>query len=93
MEAPITMGINHRPAPEPLVPYWIDGLGSWWESALCSEAKRAALAYCGALTEGNRLSFQDIYDYVAKNFLNAGEGFWASAATINGEGIGNVVPN
>ena len=37
MEAPITMGINHKPAPELLVPYWIDGLGSWWESA-CGEA-------------------------------------------------------
>jgi hypothetical protein len=56
MEAPITMGINHKPAPELLVPYWIDGLGSWWESALYSEAERAALAYCGALTEGNRLN-------------------------------------
>jgi hypothetical protein len=57
MEAPITMGINHKPAPELLVPYWIDGLGSWWESALYSEAERAALAYCDTLTEGNRLGF------------------------------------
>jgi hypothetical protein len=42
-EATITMGINHKPAPELLVPYCIDGLGSWWESALYSEAERAAL--------------------------------------------------
>lgn len=70
MEAPITMGINHMP--ELLVPYWIDGLGSWWESALCSEAERAALASCGALTEGNRLNYRDIHDDVAKHFLNAG---------------------
>jgi alkylhydroperoxidase family enzyme len=34
MEAPITMGINHKPAPELLVPYWIDGVGRQWESAL-----------------------------------------------------------
>jgi hypothetical protein len=44
MDAPIAMGINHIPAPELLVPYWIDELGSWWEGALCSEAERAALA-------------------------------------------------
>jgi hypothetical protein len=37
------MGIDHKPAQERLVPYWIDGLGSWWESALYSEAERAAL--------------------------------------------------
>ena len=40
MEAPITMGINHKPAPELLVPYWIDGLGSWWESALYTFAEK-----------------------------------------------------
>jgi hypothetical protein len=55
MEAPITMGINHEPAPELLVPYWIDGLGGWRESALYSEAERAALAYCDTQIEGNRL--------------------------------------
>jgi hypothetical protein len=61
-EAIIAMDINHKPAPELLVPYWIDGLGSWWESALYSEAERAALAYCCAPTEGNRLSLQDNFN-------------------------------
>jgi hypothetical protein len=46
MEAPITMGINHKPAPELLVPYWIDALGSWWDAvspkaALSSSIKAA----------------------------------------------------
>ena len=66
MEAPITMGIYHKPEPELIVPYWIDGLGSWRESVPYSEAERATLAYCAAPTEGNRLSFQDINDDVAK---------------------------
>ena len=48
-EAPNTIGINHKPTPELIVPYWIDGLGSSWESALHSEAKGTALAYCGVL--------------------------------------------
>ncbi len=47
---------QHKPTPELIVSYWIDGLGSWWQSALHSAAERTALAYCGVLTEGNRLS-------------------------------------
>jgi hypothetical protein len=50
MEAPMTIGIHHTSAPTLIVPYWIDGLGSWWESALYSEAERTARDYCGMLT-------------------------------------------
>ncbi len=68
MEEPNTIGINHKPTPELIVPYWIDGLGSSWESALHSEAERTALV----LTEGNRLNLQDIHDGGEASSLNAG---------------------
>ncbi len=45
----------------------IDGLGSWWESALYSDGERAALAYCDALTEGHRPGFQTLHDGLAKH--------------------------
>jgi alkylhydroperoxidase family enzyme len=71
MEVPITMDINHKSAPELLLPYWIEGLGSWWETASYFDAERAALAYCDTLTKGNQLSFQDIHDSVAKHFFES----------------------
>lgn len=46
----------------------IDGLGSWWESALYTEAERAALSYCDALTEGRQPGFQDKHDALAAHF-------------------------
>ncbi len=46
----------------------VDGLGGWWESKLYSEAERAALAYCDALTEGDRPGFQMVHDAAAEYF-------------------------
>lgn len=46
----------------------IDGLGSWWESALYSGAERAALAYCDALTDGDRPGFQALHDALTPYF-------------------------
>ena len=46
----------------------IDGLGSWWESTLYSAAENAALAYCDALTDGNRPSFQTVHDAMTTHF-------------------------
>lgn len=46
----------------------IDGLGSWWESELYSDAERAALAYCDALNAGDRQGFQAVHDQAAKHF-------------------------
>ncbi|MEL7538846.1 MAG: carboxymuconolactone decarboxylase family protein [Pseudomonadota bacterium] len=43
----------------------VDGLGSWWESELYSEAERAALAYTDALTDGDRPGFQAVHDRAA----------------------------
>lgn len=45
----------------------IDGLGSWWESALYSAAEHAALACCDALTEGDEPGFQAVHDDLAKH--------------------------
>jgi AhpD family alkylhydroperoxidase len=46
----------------------IDGLGSWWESSLYTEAERAALSYCDALTEGSQSGFQGQHDALATHF-------------------------
>ena len=46
----------------------IDGLGSWWESALYSPAEDAALAYCDALSRGNEPGFQALHDNLATYF-------------------------
>lgn len=46
----------------------IDGLGSWWESRLYSQAERAALAYCDALTDGDRPGFQGLHDAATQHF-------------------------
>ncbi len=50
----------------------IDGLGSWWESNLYSDAERAALAYCDALTDGDRPGFQGTHDGAAAHFSERG---------------------
>ena len=65
------MDINHKSASEQPLPYWIEGLGNRWETASYFDTERAALAYCDTLIKGNRLSFQNIHDSVAKHFLNA----------------------
>lgn len=44
----------------------IDGLGSWWESALYTEMERASLAYCDALTRGDGPDFQAFHDDLVK---------------------------
>ncbi len=36
----------------------IDGLGALWESALYSDAEKAAFAYCDALTDGTQAGFE-----------------------------------
>lgn len=46
----------------------IDNLGSWWESHLYTDAESAALAYCDALTEGNRPGFQAVHDGLGPHF-------------------------
>lgn len=46
----------------------ISGLGSWWESALYSEAEVAALAYCDALTQGDERGFHSFHDALAEHF-------------------------
>lgn len=46
----------------------VDGLGSWWESRLYSETEKAALAYCDALTDGNRPGFDGVHREAAKQF-------------------------
>ncbi len=50
----------------------IDGLGSWWESRLYSDTERAALAYCDALTDGDRDGFQIVHDAVAAHLSGRG---------------------
>ena len=45
----------------------IDNLGSWWESRLYSRAEAAALAYCDALTEGNRPGFGAVHMRAAEH--------------------------
>ena len=50
----------------------IDGLGSWWESALYTDAERSALAYCDALSHGNEPGFQGIHDAAAQHFSERG---------------------
>ncbi len=46
----------------------IDGLASWWESRLFSDAEMVALAYTEALTQGNRPGFQAIHDRAGFHF-------------------------
>ena len=46
----------------------VDGLGSWWESALYSAAEKAALAYTDALTDGDQPGFQALHDQAAEHF-------------------------
>ena len=46
----------------------IDGLGSWWESALYGPEERAALAYSDALSDGNRPGFQTVHDALSEHF-------------------------
>ena len=50
----------------------IDGLGSWWESHLYSDAECAALAYCDALSDGNRPGFQNVHDVASSHFTEKG---------------------
>jgi len=45
-----------------------DGLGAWRESNLYSDAEKAALAYCDALTDGDPLGFQEIHDGTRRYF-------------------------
>lgn len=46
----------------------IDGLGSWWESDLYSDAEKAALTYCHALTDGHPDGFHDAHEGAAAHF-------------------------
>ncbi len=46
----------------------VDGLGSWSESSLYSDAERAALSYCDALTDGSQSGFQAQHDALAQHF-------------------------
>lgn len=46
----------------------IDGLGSWWESSLYTDAERAALSYCDALTEGGQPGFQEKHNALTAHF-------------------------
>ena len=48
----------------------IDGLGSWWESQLYSNAEQSALAYCDALTDGRNPGFQEVHDRLAAHFTD-----------------------
>ena len=46
----------------------VDNLGAWWQSQLYTDAERAALAYCEALTHGNSPGFQGRHDTLAVHF-------------------------
>ena len=46
----------------------IDGLGSWWESALYSDSELAALGYCDALTDGQKPGFKTKHDALIAHF-------------------------
>ena len=50
----------------------VDTLSAWWETALYSDAQRAALAYCDVLTRqaetSARHTFQDVHDELAAHF-------------------------
>lgn len=46
----------------------VDGLGSWWESELYTEAEKAALAYTDVLTDGDRPGFQAVHDQATQHF-------------------------
>ena len=46
----------------------VDGLGSWWESSLYTEAEKAALAYADVLTDSDRPGFQAVHDQAAEHF-------------------------
>jgi AhpD family alkylhydroperoxidase len=49
-------------------PAKIDGLGSWWESSIYSDAEQAALSYCDALTDGTQPGFQAKHDALRHHF-------------------------
>src|SRR3546814_10953888 len=51
-----------------IAPERIANLPSWRESTLYSDAERAALAYCEALTIFDQASFAAAHDEVAKHF-------------------------
>ena len=46
----------------------VDGLASWWESDLYTEAEVAALAYCDALNDGTMPGFHDVHVQLAGHF-------------------------
>lgn len=46
----------------------IDGLGSWWESDLYSDAEKSAFAYTDALTDGDRPGFQALHERLAEHY-------------------------
>lgn len=50
----------------------IDGLASWWESALYTDAERAALAYCDALNDGRRRDFETVHAQATVHFSERG---------------------
>lgn len=60
-------------------PAKVDGLASWWESDLYTEAEVAALAYCDALNDGTRPGFHDLHVELANHFS---EGAIAEIAAI-----------
>ena len=59
---------NRAAADQGITPERIANLPSWRESALYSDAERAALAYCEALTIFDQASFAAAHDEVAKLF-------------------------
>lgn len=46
----------------------VDGISSWWHSALYDEAEKAALAYCDVLSDGTHKDFQSYHDALDKHF-------------------------
>jgi AhpD family alkylhydroperoxidase len=50
----------------------IDGLGSWWENSLYTEAESAALSYSDALTDGTQPGFQERHDALTPHFSERG---------------------
>lgn len=59
---------NRAAVDQGIAPERIANLPSWRESALYSEAERAALAYCEALTVFDQASFAAAHDVVARHF-------------------------
>src|SRR3546814_17961932 len=59
---------NRAAVDQGIAPERIANLPSWRESTLYSDAERAALAYCEALTIFDQASFAAAHDEVAKHF-------------------------